>query len=532
RCEPTDIRPMRRIHPLMAKGCYHADSQGAGVVVSGDQYLLWETGPGTGGAACFLDSREHLSTIEVAPGRYCDSPCEVGPGTSGPGNSGLGDVWAWALMDRIIIEPGQQRALDPLWVAEGEPGLLYSELAWLWGQTAGARIATPSPASPSKPGWCSWYHYWWKVTPENVRSNLEEARKHDFGLMVIDDGYQSTVGDWTDTHKDWSNRGSLPGDLATEIHDAGMQPGIWTAPFLAAKKSKVATEHPEWIVRARYGAFPLPAVYNPVSWHGMVYALDTTQQAVLEHLRETYAAVRSSGFTYHKIDFCYAATMPGRRQNDGIMTRAQGIRAGLQAVRDGIGDDAYLLGCGCPFGPAVGIVDAMRVSPDVSAWWDPTLLKWPAYPDSAPAAINAVRASVLRAPLHRRLFTNDPDCAILRTQKSRLDSNQRQVLADAVAGTGGFVVYSDDLGLYGPDQWSTVDAIRSMGDGLDSPIDIVDPFSKVLTLRSKSAELRIDWGDKPGTPLNAPGWHWSDDPDTSSHPAGVPWSRLSALDQH
>ena len=33
------------------------------------------------------------------------------------------------------------------------------------------------------------------------------------------------------------------------------------------------------------------------------------------------------------------------------------------------GDDAFLLGCGCPLGPAVGVVDAMRIGADVTPYW-------------------------------------------------------------------------------------------------------------------------------------------------------------------
>ena len=39
-------------------------------------------------------------------------------------------------------------------------------------------------------------------------------------------------------------------------------------------------------------------------------------------------------------------------------------RAGLALVRDAVGPDVYLVGCGAPILPSVGLVDAMRVSPD------------------------------------------------------------------------------------------------------------------------------------------------------------------------
>ncbi len=479
-CRPDDPVPLRRIQPLMARGCYHADPGFAGRVVSSDQYMIWHSGE-TGGAACFLDAKHHLSTVTC--------------------RADGSEVTAWAILDRIVLEPGESFELEPLWVSKGVPGELYSELAGHWGQRADGRLAKDPPVSLSRPGWCSWYQYFWRISPAELRRDLAIAREHGVGLMVLDDGYASRIGDWLEPNERWSKTGSTPWDLAEEIEQAGLMPGIWTAPFFAAARSKVASNHPEWIVRARMGALPQPLFFNPVAWGGLVYALDTTQPAVLDHIRETFSSLVDRGFRYHKIDFCYAATMPGRRSADGRMTRAQALASGLQAVRDGIGESSYLLGCGCPFGPAVGIVDAMRVSPDVAPWWAPNLLRWPAYAQSAPAALNAVRASLLRAPLHRRLFVNDPDCLILRPRKTRLDPAQRRTLAETVAGTGGFAVLSDDLSLYGEEEWKLLDNLAKLAGKADGPLDIDDPFASPVSVSSPGIRLTVDW-DLPNSRLD------------------------------
>ena len=519
RCSPQDVRPSRRIHPLMATGCYHANHLGAGRTLASDQVALWENEVGQGGVCCFLDTQVHLSTIEVSSP---DSPTDP-------------SVWAWALLDRLVVDPGQRIQLDPLWIAQGDSGTIYSEAATHWGAVSHARVSKPSPASPRAPGWCSWYQYWWKIAPDQIRHNLAIARDHSFGLFVLDDGYQAQVGDWLAPNERWSKSGSQIGDIAQDIAEASMMAGIWTAPFLAGKKSQIAREHPEWLVRATRGAYPRAMVYNPVSWGGMVYGLDTTQNAVVDFLIETFSRLKELGYSYHKIDFCYAATMPGRRHQDGKMTRAQGLRRGLDAVRQGIGDDGFLLGCGCPFGPAVGVVDAMRVSPDVSPWWNPTALKWPAYPDSAPAALNSVRASVLRSPFHRRLFINDPDCVLLRPTKTRLSEVHRRTLHDMAAGTGGFMVYSDDLGLYGRGEWDQIESVAKLAHNTDTPLDLRDPFSKTLRVDSSGSTLEIAWKESKGSPLSGLGWrlqsggpqsHLQNQPG-ESRDANLPWSNLT-----
>jgi alpha-galactosidase len=406
-CAVDDVRPERAGNPDWARGTHVSDPEVAGSVVFGDQFLL-----ASDGAAAFLDGRQHLSTVTA---------------------DGAG-LAAWALLDDVPVAPGEERPLDPLWLAAGAPGPLYSELAALWGEEASARVHRKAPI-----GWCSWYQYFADVTPADIRSNLELAALHGFGLVQIDDGYQSAIGDWLTPRPSWAEGTAA---LAADIRASGMEAGIWTAPFLAGEPSRLLADHPDWMALHSSGR-PMKAAYNPDQWGGFAYALDTTNPAVLDHLRTTYAALTAQGFGYHKIDFCYAAALPARR-SDPTKTRGQALRAGLEAVRDGIGDDAFLLGCGCPFGQAVGVVDAMRVSADVAPYWEP-VAHWPGFVETAPSALNAIQASVLRAPLHRRVFINDPDCLLLRPTDTGLSPFERSVLTAVVAGCGGFTLLSDDV---------------------------------------------------------------------------------------
>ena len=452
RCAPSDVRPDRRDSAEWGRATHVADPERAGEVVVGDQFLVTDEG-----VVGFLDGRHHLSIVEARP-------------------DGL---HALALLDDVPIEPGEARALDPIWCASGEPGPLYSEYATRWGATAGARVDATAPV-----GWCSWYHYFGEVTPGDIRKNLALASELGLGLVQIDDGWQRAIGDWSQTSEGWGEPMSA---LADEIRASGITAGIWTAPFIAAASSRVATDHPEWIAAHRSG-HPLRAMYND-TWGGWALGLDTTNPAVVDHLRSLYSSLRAEGFDYHKIDFCYAAAVPARR-HDATQTRGQALRAGLEAVREGIGDDAFLLGCGCPFGPAVGVVDAMRVSADVAPTWEAER-SWPGFAETAPAAVNAIAASVLRAPLHRRVFINDPDCLLLRP--GALEPAHRDVLAATIAGCGGFTVLSDDMSTYGEAERAMVRAAQTAAVAGDRPLDLLDPFATPLAVVSPRYRLDIDW---------------------------------------
>lgn len=438
---PGDISEARATVPDWILGTNFADAITAKEAVVGDQVLVMDCG------VVGWTRATHLSTVAARTD---------------------GGVEAIALLDHVDIPPGGERKLDPLWVAAGDPGPLYSEFASLWGEMSGARSQGASPF-----GWCSWYEFFGDVTPNDIRRNLELAASHDFDLVQIDDGYQAAIGDWLELAPSWVSIGSMA-SLAAEIASQGMSAGIWTAPFLAAEESAVARDHPDWLTRHPPTGKPSKAMHNP-AWGGWALALDTTSPAVLDHLRTTFRTLREWGFDYHKIDFCYSAAIVADR-HDRTKTRAESLRMGLEAVREGIGDDAYLLGCGCPFGPAVGVVDAMRVSPDVAPQWDERAV-WPGMEGSGVAAENAVRASSLRAPLHRRLFVNDPDCVLLRPTNIELTPEQRRALADSVLATGAFVVLSDDMARYGDAEWAEVERLRNARASFDRPIDVEDPLA-------------------------------------------------------
>ena len=467
RTAPDDVRPERADLPDWAKGSHVSRPEGAGRVLSGDQFLVT-----SGGVAGFLDARHHFGTVEAAPD--------------------LDGLAVRAMFDGVPLAPGEERALDPIWLADGDAGVRYSDFASLWGTTAGARISAPAPL-----GWCSWYQYFADVTPGDVRANVEALAGRGFELVQIDDGYQAAIGDWRTMAPEWKE--GLAG-LAHEIRHAGMQAGIWTAPSLLGPNSEVLRDHPDWVSIHEPTGYPSKAAYNPGNWGGWTVALDPTRPEVLDHLRATYAALVEDGFDYHKIDFCYAAALPARRF-DPTKTRAESLRMGLEAVREGIGDRSFLLGCGCPFGPAVGIVDAMRVSADVAPVWAPDQ-HWPGLYETAPAAVNAIAASVLRAPLHRRVFINDPDCLLLRPTDTRLDAGQRSFLAAVVTGTGAFTLVSDDLRRYTDAEWGLLEALRSVHDDVDTLLDIDDPFADPVVVRSAAGSmLTVDWrDDAPGGP--------------------------------
>jgi alpha-galactosidase len=360
-------------------------------------------------------------------------------------------VEAW--LGGARLQPGSRRTLHEIALHEGDdPAALLGDWARRVGRAAGARVDAPFVV-----GWCSWYQYFDGVTEALFTANLARADAFPFELFQLDDGYQHAIGDWVRTNDRFPS--GVDG-VASKIRAAGRTPGIWLAPFLAAPESELARAHPEWLVRAPAGEGFAIGMYNEV-WGGAMAMLDTTRADVLDHLARTAAALAGAGYRYLKLDFTFSAAMPGVFA-DPTRTPAERVRAGFDAIRRGAGDDVFILGCGAPLGAVVGVVDGMRIGADVAPWWDPPPGRgeqMPGYEAAVPSTHNAYVNTCTRSFMHRTLWSNDPDCIMLRTADTELAPEAAERWARTVGGSGGLVLVSDDLALLGPRERRLLDEV-------------------------------------------------------------------------
>lgn len=328
------------------------------------------------------------------------------------------------------------------------------------GATNGARVAAPYQV-----GWCSWYHWFHGISEQALREQLALADAWPFDVFQLDDGFQAATGDWLDTNDKFPT--ALDG-IADAIARAGRIPGIWIAPFLAAPDSHVARDHPDWFARHAATGEPLRGMYSE-GWGGWMWTLDTTKPEVLAHLEHVGRSLVDAGYRYLKLDFTFAPSTPGVYA-DPTRTPAQRIRAGMEAVRRGAGDDVFVLGCGLPIGHGIGVVDGMRIGPDVAPCWDPPESVWtgPHYAGVEPSTSNALRNTVSRQFMHRRLWLNDPDCLMLRTSATKLTPEQVERWALAVGESGGMALVSDDLALLDASSRALLDRVLELGRAADA----------------------------------------------------------------
>jgi alpha-galactosidase len=362
-------------------------------------------------------------------------------------------------LDGVLLEPGEQRdsewgylQLVPLPNPQPEAG--YVEAV---ARQMGARV----PVQPPAPMWTHWYQYFHDISEARLLENLQVLREKKasvpFQVVELDDGYQFAWGDWTHTNSKFPHGLEW---LATQVKDGGFTPGLWLAPFVVERRSEVARKHPEWLVKDHRGR-PISAGFQ---YNLFTHALDLTHPAVLDHLQQLASQLTQQwGYRILKIDFLNAGALPGVRYNPKL-TRAEALRFGLEALRLGAGEAAFLLGCGCPFGPAIGVVDAMRIGPDTAPSWEPYFhwLGWagPLLKSNPfiPALRNALRHTLDLSSLHRRWWWNDPDCLLVRDGSSRLTGAEVQSAITLVGLSGGLLVSSDDLRRVSPERlrWLSV----------------------------------------------------------------------------
>ncbi|HEY1666181.1 MAG TPA: glycoside hydrolase family 36 protein [Trebonia sp.] len=269
-----------------------------------------------------------------------------------------------------------------------------------YAAAAGVSLRAESPTV-----WCSWYHYFRDVTEDDIFENL--SAMDDLGLSVdvvqIDDGYQSEIGDWLTE----SGRFTSLEAAVARIRAAGRRAGLWLAPFLVSPRSRIYQDHPEWLLGGARAGF---------NWKAEQAVLDVTHPGAEEYLRTVFCTLRRMGIDYFKLDFLYAGALAGQRADDSV-TPLAAYRHGMEMIREAIGPDSYLLGCGAPILPSVGLVDAMRVSPDTAPRYEP---------DGGDLSMPSQRAAALtgraRAWQHGRFWANDPDCLIVRPEVQRRDA--------------------------------------------------------------------------------------------------------------
>ncbi len=124
--------------------------------------------------------------------------------------------------------------------------------------------APPAPESAFAPIWCAW-GYERNFTTAEVEGTLEKARSLGFEWAVLDDGWQTSEGDW------YVDRGKFPrgeADMiafASRVKAAGMRPRLWLSPLAVNPGTDLLHDHVDMLLLDKNGAT------QNVSWWNAFY---------------------------------------------------------------------------------------------------------------------------------------------------------------------------------------------------------------------------------------------------------------------
>jgi hypothetical protein len=213
-------------------------------------------------------------------------------------------------------------------------------------------------------GWISWFAFYDKVTEADIVETAdvlaETLLPFGYDLLQIDDGYQKGEGRpdlWLNANDKFPRGlGFLPG----YIKGKGLRPGIWTN--VAFKQADYAGEHEDWFVTEESG--------KPARGNWIEFSLDASRpEAVDAVVRPVYRGLRDMGWDYFKVDALRHLRYEGYNAHAGHFRRTRkdlvgAFRSYVEAVRQEVGRDRFILGCWGIRPELIGLIDGCRIGTD------------------------------------------------------------------------------------------------------------------------------------------------------------------------
>jgi alpha-galactosidase len=286
-------------------------------------------------------------------------------------------------------------------------------------------------------GWATWEAFHRDITPDLIEKSAAflSTTLKPYGLeyIQVDDGYQSQLmpAEGVDSIKTgWLRLNEkFPGgheSIVAAICSKGFKAALWTN--AAINNETYATKSGRCIT-GRDG--------KPITGPWIGYVFDCSDESV-EEIRDLYRELAAKGYSYFKVDalrhLLFDGLMTAARQglvsNEEVLSR---FRAYMKAVRQGIGEQSYLLSCWGVLSLNAGIVDAMRFGSDASAANDSLFMQ--------------IDESARWHGTHGVLYRNDSDYICLR-----METPQARASAGLASLNGYLYMISDDTRLYTDDK--------------------------------------------------------------------------------
>ncbi len=224
-----------------------------------------------------------------------------------------------------LVEPGGRLNSEVIYLAIAETDLLEGLERYARAIAVAYDLAPRTPLLPH-----GWLVSGDALNEDSILGELdfmaESLKPFGWKHVSIGKGWQRAIGDW---EADAARFPSGLNSLTEAIHARGLSAGIWLDPFRVHEDSKVAREHPEWLLDDPGGGES-----------GGLRLLDITAPGVVEHVRELGARMRGWGFdAVEGVDTRALLDATGHRER--ARTRVEIARAGMVSLIDGVGSERF-----------------------------------------------------------------------------------------------------------------------------------------------------------------------------------------------
>jgi len=194
-----------------------------------------------------------------------------------------------------VLEPGETLTLPETFVATHVGDYFRVLDAYRRIMSARGVASPPAPDAAYEAIWCAW-GYERDCTLKLIEDTLPKVRELGLRWAVIDDGWQSNVGDWALNSVKYPNGTADMKRLVGAIRAHDLKPRLWWAPLTAVPGSDVVHDHTDMLLLDKEGA---PQI---VSWWNSLYlcpAYDKTVAYTLDLVRKFFGEWQFAGL---KID--------------------------------------------------------------------------------------------------------------------------------------------------------------------------------------------------------------------------------------
>ncbi len=330
-------------------------------------------------------------------------------------------------------------------------------------------------------GWDSWSTAFQKdVNEEIIMQNIqfvdENLKRYGWNHIAIDAGWERGLADW-EPHPEKFPRGLKP--IVEELHRRDMKAGLWIDLFTVPGDSQLAKEHPDWLV--------LPDSRGRLLLGKGKKILDVTIPEAYNYVYNVCNRIsREWGFDgLVEADFVYHLLL-GEKYRNEEMTKLQVLRRGLEAIREGLGNDKFLMTM-LPINISGMYADGIRIGFDNKPLWTSPFISgnW--------GCVESLNNFSRRYYLFPHLGFPDQDCVFLGhpesnqrwkvPEESKLTQSQVVAWITGTALTGGVFKIGEEFTRLSPYEINILRKVIPKTSQTARPIDLFDnPYPQIWSL--------------------------------------------------